>query len=70
MYCKDFHSNARHNFLLWNNNGRLCSGETFEDMKTSRTRIKKSLNLCKNNKNMFKKAILLNKFISKKPKEF
>ena len=70
LHCKDLHSNARHNFLVWHNNGRLRSGETFEAMKTSRARFKRAVKFCKNNENMLKKEILLSKFISKKPKEF
>ena len=36
LHCKDLHSDARFNFLVCHNNGRLRSGGTFETMKTSR----------------------------------
>ena len=39
-------------------------------MKTSCARFKRVVKFCKNNENMFKKEILLNKFILKKNKEF
>ena len=70
MHCKELHSDARHNFLLWHNTGRLDSGETFVGMKTSRAPFKRAMKLCKNVENALKKENLLNKFISKKTKEF
>ena len=70
LHCKDLHSDARHNFLVWHNNGRLRSGITFEAMKTSRACFRRAVKFCKNNENKLKKEILRNEFISKKPKEF
>ena len=46
MYCKDLHSNVRHNFFLWHNNGLLRSGGNFKAMKASQTRFKRSLKFC------------------------
>ena len=67
LHCKDLHYNARHNFLIWHSNGRLRSGVTFEAMKTSRARLRRTVKFCKNSIKMLKKVILLNKLISEKP---
>ena len=66
LHCKYLHSEAKHNFLEWHNNGRLRSGGIFEAMKTSRGWFKRAVEFCKNNENILKKKILLSKFISKK----
>ena len=40
LHCKDIHTDVRLIFLVWHNNGRLRSGQTFEAKKTSRARFK------------------------------
>ena len=47
LHCKVLHSDARHNFLVRHNNGRLRSGKTFEAMKTSRARFNRAVRFCK-----------------------
>ena len=70
LHCKDLHSEARHRFPVWHNNDRLRTGVTFEAMRTSHARFKRTVMFCKNNENLLKKEILLSKFISKNPKNF
>ena len=70
MHCKDLHSDARKNFLLWHINGQLRSGVIFEAMKTSRARFKRAAKFCKKNENMLEKEILPNKIIFKNPQNF
>ena len=61
-YCKERYATARECFLVWNNNGRLRSGDEFEAMKSSRLAFKNALNYCKNNEQKIKKENMLRKF--------
>ena len=61
-YCKSFYNMAREKYLIWHNLGRPRSGIEFEEMKSSRTIFKNTLNFCKNNEKKLRSENLLSKF--------
>ena len=71
-HCKTLYSNARENYLLWHEGGRVRNGSLFDAMKNSRAEFKRALRYCRENEAQLRKDILLEKFLTsgKNSKEF
>ena len=63
-YCKILYDEARRDFMLWLNDGRIRQGVIFENMKRSRKLFKNALNYCKQNEMKIRKENLLKKFLN------
>ena len=61
-HCKELHAVARNAFLAWKNNGKIRSGNLFENMKETRSNFKRALDYCKNNETNIKKNRFLQAF--------
>ena len=64
-HCRELHSVARQNYLVWVQNDKPRFGPVFEDMKLSRSNFKRALNFCKNNETQICKQNLANVFLNK-----
>ena len=68
--CKSLYANARDKFLIWNEKGRLRSGDDYENMKMARSNFKTTLQKCKNDEKIIRKNKLANEFLDKNKRNF
>ena len=69
-YCKEYYLISRNKFIEWKENGRIRSGELFNEMKNARKNFKNSLKFCKNNELKIKKENILKSRNNCNQKEF
>jgi hypothetical protein len=67
---KSFHNIAREKYLIWNREGRMRLGLTYDRMKESRSNFKKALKDCRRNEDIIKKEKLCNSFKIKDKEKF
>ena len=60
--CKELYDIARQKFLRWVSEGKIRSGTSFDDMRSSRADFRKALNYCKKNEFLFRKQNFLHNF--------
>jgi len=68
--CKEAHSQARDNFLLWVQSGNPRAGHIFETMRRSRSVFKLTLRQCQKDKDRIQADRIANQFLSKSSKSF
>ena len=69
-HVRQFYCKARHDFLLWKENGKPLSGSFVDNMKNSRSQFKAALRKCKINEELIRKEKLLGNLNNKDYKEF
>jgi hypothetical protein len=67
---KYFHNIARQNYLIWNREGRMRLGQSYDRMKESRLVFKNALKECRRNEDDIKKNKLCNSYKIKNKKRF
>ena len=64
-HCKDAHSEARENYLLWVSNGKPKQGPIFDLYKSTKYRFKYIMRLCKKGEECHKANKLADKLVQK-----
>jgi len=61
-YCREAHEEARKAYLIWHRNGKIRSGHCFDNMKTARSRFRRSLRYCRENQLRIRREKFLSAF--------
>ena len=68
--CKNLHSVARENFLLWKENGMPKFGSYYDNMKTSRSLFRSALSQCRENEKSIREEKIVTAFQNKDFRSF
>jgi hypothetical protein len=68
--CKNLYTDAKKYLFIWNSNGRMRTGNDYENMKQFKNKFKYEFAKCKKNEKLIKKNKLAESFVNKSKVKF